>query len=134
MNHRALLVLLSLLGYVQSAYVQELYRYKDDKGRWHFSDKKSTSAASQKKVEQFNINRINRIDLSHQYKDGIVDQDLCKPDEKRRSRYYQKRGGYIGKKGTFNISHDMANNNLARINAANGFFCTCRGATAIKPS
>ncbi len=116
-----LIILLCLMVLPHEAMSQTLYRYQDDKGRWHFTDKKPLTSKTPN-TEAFTLKQTNRIDLSHEYKNVVIDDALCRPDQERQALYYRNKGGYIGKKGAFDVTSTMANDRLAKIHAANGFF------------
>ena len=99
----------------------EIYRYKDDNGRWHYSDTKPHN--SNKEVQQVQQKHHNTIDLDiNNFVAPAIPPDLCQADADRDSLYYKKRGGYLGKKGSFELQEKKTDENSRTLYALNNYF------------
>ena len=101
--------------------LSDIYRYQDDNGRWHYTDSKPLDTP--KSLEKLQQKKPNTIDLDiDNFVAPLIDKALCSADDIRRSVYYKHRGGYLGKKGTFDIIEKSPNPKGRSLYGVNGFF------------
>lgn len=114
------LALVLCISWAVPLVAEGIYRYQDEQGRWHFSDKKPEK---QQKVEEVKLKSLP-ANIDRSAGSGVevyVPDSLCSSDVKRRSLYYRPLGGFLGKDGDFKLIKKQDGDNLS-LYAKNDFF------------
>ena len=101
-----------LLWVVCSNLTAEIHRYKDENGKWHFTNNAAEIESNDaERVDFDSALNISSSQANPKAAVVLVPNNICKADATRRPLIDRVSGGYLGKKASVELTKSGPNNN-----------------------
>ena len=121
-----------LLWAVCSSVAAEIHRYKDESGKWHFTDNAAEIESNDaERVDFDSALNISSSQANPKAPVVLVPHNICKADAARRPLIDHVSGGYLGKKASVELMKSGPDNNPS-FHVQNDYFAPITFSFALK--